>query len=307
MMTNLLKKILVISLMINTAASVAQTLPVVNIDMDPKTISLGFVDVVSDNVESSVFANPAMMAFSDIQASAACSYGCWQPNTFKEHRAVISGSLCITEKLSVAAGFAGGLGIPYDLYDDYGNHNGQYRPKNYNIKVGSSYKMLPYLSVGLNVGFIDNIMSLEYSDMAVTTDVFLTSCISDFKFAVGAKNWGFAWNNNGQVLDDMPIAFSAGGSYSRSLYDIHDVGLYTQYEFMSEDAMATSIGLSYSYSGMLSLRMGGRLGYGKVQSLLTAGCGISLGSFEINLAYVLPMDEMNLSNTCSLSLVYLIR
>ena len=105
----------------------------------------------------------------------------------------------------------------------------------------------------------------------------------------------------------MPIAFSAGGSYSRSLYDIQDIGLYTQYEFMSEDAMATSIGLSYSYSGMLSLRMGGRLGYGKVQSLLTAGCGISLCSFEINLAYVLPMDEMNLSNTCSLSLVYLIR
>ena len=301
------KLTLIIIMMVSSIVSLGQTLPVVNIDTDPKAVSLGFVDIVSDNVESSVFANPAMMSFFDFKAAISLSYGYWQPNTFKEHRPAISGSYRITDRWSVAIGLANGVGMSYDMYDDSGQFLGAYNPKNINLKTGASYKILPYLSIGLNVGFVDSVLSSQYNNMGVLTDAFITSSLSDFKIAVGARNLGIAWDNAGTIINELPFTISAGASYSRLFKDNHNVGIYTQYDITDTDAMSTSIGASYSYRRLLSLRAGGRLGAGKIPSLISAGIGLAINPVEINLAYVFPINYMSLSNTATLSIVYMIR
>ncbi len=301
------KLTLIIIMMVSSIVSSGQTLPVVNIDTDPKVVSLGFVDIVSENVESSVFANPAMMSFSDFKAAISLSYGYWQPNTFREHRPAISGSYRITDRWSVAIGLANGLGMSYEMYDNSGQFLGAYNPMNFNFKTGASYKILPYLSIGMNVGFVENILSSQYNNMGLLTDAFITSSISDFKIAVGARNLGIAWDNAGSIINDLPFTVSAGASYRRLLKDNHNVGIYAQYDITDNYAMSASMGASYSYKKMLSLRAGGRLGAGKIPSLMSAGIGLAINPVEINLAYVFPINDMSLSNTATLSIVYMIK
>lgn len=301
------KLICTIALVTHVFVSFGQTLPVANIDIDPKTIGLGFVDMVSDNVESAVFGNPAMMSFSDFKAVVSGSYCYWQPDVFKEHRSFLSGSYKINDRWAVAAGLANGTGSPYDMYGNDAEFLGKFTPLNFHVKAGASYKMLPYLSLGMNVGFVDNIMTPKSADMACMADLFVMSSVSDFKVAVGARNVGIAWTGAGTALDDLPFMASAGASYGASFYEKHDVGMYAQYDFTSKDAMSTSIGVSYSYRNFFSVRAGGRIGYGKVQSLATLGCGLMLNSIEFNVAYVIPLREVTLSDTISVSVVYSIK
>lgn len=297
-------------LMVSAVSSIVtygQTLSLINIDTDPKVVSLGFIDTVSDNVESSVFANPAMMSFTDFKAAIECSYGYWQPNTFKENRSIISGSYKINERWCAAVGMTNGCGMRYKMYNDNGMFTGEYRPTNYHFKTGASYKLFSFLSVGINVGFVSEIMSSQHNNMGLMTDVFITSSVSDFKIATGVRNLGVAMNNAGQILKDLPVTISAGASYRSSFYGSHQVGLYAQYDMMDGDAMSASVGASYSYRRLLTFRTGGRLGYGKIPSLLSAGCSLAFNPIEINIAYVFPVNGVSLSNTISLSIVYLIR
>ncbi len=296
-----------IALMTQVTVSFGQTLSVVNIDTDPKTIALGFVDMVSDNVESAVFGNPAMISFSDFKATVSGSYCYWQPDVFKEHRSLWSGAYKINDRWAVTAGLANGIGSPYDMYGNDAEFLGKFTPLNFHFKAGASYKMLPYLSFGMDVGFVDNTLAPKSANMACLADFFVMSSISDFKVAVGVRNVGVAWASDGTALPDLPFVASAGAAYGTSFYKKHDVGIYAQYDFTGLDAMSTSIGTSYSYRNLFSVRAGGRLGYGKVRSLATLGWGLMLNSIEVNVAYVLPLREMALSDTISVSVVYSIK
>ena len=296
-----------IVLMIHTLVSLGQTLTVANVDTDPKTVAIGFVDMVSDNVESVVFGNPAVMSFSNFKAEVAGSYCYWQPDAFREHRSYLSGAYKINDRWAVAAGLANGIGCPYDMYGKGAEFIGTYTPLNFHFKVGASYKMFSYMSLGINVGFVDNIMTPQFANMAFLTDLFVMSSIANFKVAVGGRNIGVAWTSDGTTLGDLPFTASAGASYGMSFNEIHDIGVYVQYDFTRADAMSTSIGASYSYRDFLTLRAGGRIGIEKIQSLATLGCGLDLNSFEINVAYVLPIQDMVLSDTISVSVVYSIQ
>lgn len=300
------KLICVTVLVFHVSFAFGQALPVVNIDTDPKTVSIGFADIVSDNMESAVFGNPAAMSFSDFKVAAAGSYCYWQPDAIKEHRSFLSGSYKVNDRWAVAAGLANGVGCSYDMYGKDAEFIGKFTPLNLHFKVGASCKLLPYLSFGMNVGFVDNIMAPEYANMAFLADLFVMSSVHDFKIVVGARNLGVAWTDSGTMLDNLPFAVSAGASYGKSFHDSHGVGVYAQYDFMGADAMSTSLGASYSYRNIISLRTGGRIGFGKVPSMMSVGCGVTLKPVEFNLAYILPVQGTALSNTVCISIVYMI-
>lgn len=301
------KLICAIALLSHTFVSFGQTLQIVNIDIDPKTVAMGFVDIVSDNVESAVFANSAAMSFSDFKVAVTGSYCYWQPDVFKEHRASLSGSYKINGRWALAAGLVNGAGTSYNLYGNDAEFMGKFTPMNLHFKVGASYEIFPYISIGMNIGFADNIMAPQHANMALLSDLFVMSSVADFKVAVGARNIGVAWTNNGTVIGNLPFIASAGASYGVSFHDNHDMGINIQYDFTGTDAMSTSIGASYSYRNCFAVRAGGRIGYGKVQSLATIGCGFMLDFLEINMAYVLPIQHIALSDTISVSVVYIIK
>lgn len=283
--------------------SFAQSFPMLRIETDPKSMALGFTDAVSGNIAYASFANPALMSYSDIDFSIAFSYENWQPEVFNERILSVGSYFHITDKFSSSFGFSSGTMLPLYLSDEYGSPIGEYSPYDIISAIGFSYEIMNYLSVGVNLGFLESRMTRDYLLRAAYSDMFLSSSFNDFFVTAGIKSCGLLWKVTDQHLA-LPLTMVLGGSYNLLLSQFHAFDFSMQYDYMNNSDMDICVGMAYEYKDSFALRAGGRLGIGTLPSSISVGAGIRYEDITIDAAYLIPIASSPINNTWGVSLTY---
>ena len=169
----------------------AQALPYVAADFD--AISLGKAGAnltETGTISNGGLNNAAAMPFSELPYEATVGYALWQPSNSAAN--VINAGFAYNIKQKFALAFSANMGLnkPYDVVDASGTAKGTYTPKDMHLAFGLAYRFLPYLSLGVNVGYANSSLAADYSYGAVTADVFVMTKVKDFKATVGVANLG---------------------------------------------------------------------------------------------------------------------
>jgi hypothetical protein len=198
-----------------------------------------------------------------------------------------------------------GMFPEYDIFNDNGSHKGTFTPSDVQFKAGASYRFLPFLSAGVNLGYASSSLAEGVSYGAFNADVFLMSKFADYKVALGLTDLGSAVVSASDVKFSLPSALTLGLGYDKTFADVHKVDVALDLDYYFEGQVAASVGADYTFNNMISFCAGYRYGGNSViPSYASLGLGGSFYGVSLDLAYVLPVAKSPMSNTLSLAVGY---
>lgn len=278
----------------------AQALPFTAVEKGVASLAMAGADVVeTGSTAYSAFGNTAAVAFSESKLDAAAGYTMWGPTGGNILNAAASFGL--TEKLGVAAGFSYAMNPAYDIMGEGGVLSGQFTPSDMMLNAGVSYKILPILSVGANVGYASSTLAEGHSYGAVNADVFAMAKIKGLKAAVGISNIGSAVTSVSGAKFSLPTSLTVGAGYSAKFADKHAVDAQVDIDYYFEGALATALGAGYTFNDMVSLKAGYRVGGDSVlPSFASVGAGVKFMGLKLDVAYLIGSE--NMKNTLAVGL-----
>lgn len=302
-----MKRILQIFLFLSiSVAAGAQALPFVAADYSSAALSkAGAVATDVTSTAMSAFGNIAAVPYSDKTADFALGYTSWQPGFTDSDVIYAGGTYKLTKDLAVSAGAVSGMYQKYDIVDDSGLGQGSFKPSELQLKVGAAYRLLPFLSAGVGLGYASSSLTDQLSYGALMADVFLMSRLGGLKVALGVSDLGSAVLSETGNRYSLPTAVTLGLGYDKELIDNHKIDLAFDADCYVEGAFAASVGAEYIFKDMISVNAGYRYG-GKsvIPSYASLGLGCRLCGIGLELAYILPMAEVPMSNTLSVAVGY---
>ena len=305
-MKNIFTYLSVISLLIMPLAAGAQALPFVAAQMDAHSLSMAGTDAVqTSSVANSAFTNAAVIPFYEKSADISVDYTLWQPSASKVNAINLAGAYNLNSKFGVAAGLRYGMYPSYPVAGGSGVGKDTFSPSDIQANVGFAWRFLPYLSVGVNVGYAGNTIAKGYSYGAVTSDVFVMSRISDFKVALGVSNLGSKVKSASGVAFQLPSSLTLGAGYDKIFAEKHGVDVLLDADYYFAGGFSASVGASYTYDGLVSVRAGYRYGADTVlPSFASVGVGVNVIGIKLNLAYLIAVSDSPLKNTLSVGVGY---
>ena len=282
----------------------AQALPFTSADYNPATLAKGGASLTeTSTVAYAAFANPATIAFYDGKGDTSIGYTMWQPNSVKTDVIVSGDVLKFGDKFGIGVGLCYGLYPEYTITDLTGYEKGTFKPTNIQFGVGLAYKVLPFLSIGANIGYAGETLAEGSSSTAVDADVFAMVQFGGFKAALGVSELGGKVTSAAGTAFSIPTAANLGLGYTLKAGEKHGIDFNADLQYYLKDGVAAAVGASYAYNDMIFVRTGYRYG-GKtvIPSFASAGVGVKFYGVKLDLAYVLGSGAM--ANTLALSLGY---
>lgn len=280
----------------------AQALPFTAAQTDAVSLGTASADLVgTSSVAYAAFNNVAAVPFSDSRMDVAAGYTMWTPSGSNIINA--AGAFNLNGKMGVAAGISYGMNPAYDITDASGSAKGSFTPSDMRLNAGFSYKLLPYLSAGVNVGYATSTLAEGHSYGAVEADVYAMAKFDGLKLALGVANLGTGVTSAGGEKFSLPTAVALGAGYGRSVAEGHMVDVLVDVDYYLQDGLAASAGASYTYDDMVTVRAGYRYG-GKtlMPSFASVGLGVKFAGVHLDLAYLIGSSA--LGNTLALGLGY---
>lgn len=269
----------------------AQVLSIMDMKVDSKSLSMGYVDAVPGNAAFSSFSNVAMGAYSDESVAFAGTYGVFQPMKMGVQIAGISGFYKISPDVSLSVGAIGSIYRKMTLKNEVGLSSGTYTPNEYQVKLGCSYKVDDYLAVGLSAGYAQSLILPVKSYNAASCDCYVVGSLKGIKASLGVKNIGYAWGKGYEASFGKYMSASLGLLYSTEIATVHCVDFSAQYDYYLSGQMSVSAGVQYIYDESYSFRIGGRYGMDGIPSFLSLGPGFERGIWGLSAAYVIPIKK----------------
>lgn len=269
----------------------AQVLSIVDMKVDSKSLSMGYVDVVPGNAAFSSFSNVAMGAYCDCSAAFAGTYGMFQPMKMGVQMAGLSGFYKISPDVSLSGGAICGIYRNMTLKNEVGLSVGTYTPKEYQVKLGCSYMINDYLAVGISAGYAQSLLLPIKAYNAASCDCYAVGSLKGFKVSLGVKNIGYAWGQGYDASFGKYMSASLGLLYSTEIGSVHNVDLSAQYDYYLNGQMSVSAGAQYIFDDAFSFRVGGRYGLYGIPSFLSLGPGFDRGMWGLSAAYVIPIKK----------------
>lgn len=294
-----------VSIMMPMLAS-AQALPFVAADYDPSTVAMGGASAVqTSSIAYSAFHNPAAVPFAQQKADVAAGFAMWAPGGVSTNVVSVAGAFNMNQKLGIAAGFAYGMNPAYDVTDASGSSKGQFKPSEMQLKAGVSYRFLPFLSVGANVGYASSKLAEGASYGSLDADVFLMAGFGDFRIAAGVSDLGSGVTSASGAKFSLPTAGTIGFGYQTVAAEKHGIEAMAEADYYFAGAFAAALGASYTYDDMVFARAGYRYG-GKsvIPSFLSLGAGVKFAGARLDLAYLIGAGDSPVGNTLALSVGY---
>ena len=159
----------------------AQTLPFTAIDYNAASLGKGGTSLVqTSSISGTAFTNAATIPFSDLKADVTAGFAMWAPGGVSTNVLSVTGAYNVKQKLGVAVGLAYGMNPSYDVVDATGTVTGQFKPSEMQLSAGLSYRFLPFLSVGANVGYATSKLAENASYGSLVADVFLMAKFGGF-------------------------------------------------------------------------------------------------------------------------------
>ena len=286
--------------------SSAQALPFVAADFSAGSLAKAGVNATETNsIAFASFENIAAVPYSEKSADFAVGYALWQPSSVSTNVIMAGGAYNLHNKLGLSLGLTYGMLPEYDIFNDNGSNKGTFTPSDVQVKAGASYRFLPFLSAGVNLGYASSSLAEGVSYGAFAADVFLMSKFADYKVALGLTDLGSAVVSASDVKFSLPSALTLGLGYDKTFADIHKIDVALDVDYYLAGQVAASVGAEYIYNNMISFLAGYRYGGDSViPSYASLGLGGSFYGVSLDLAYVLPVAKSPMSNTLSLAVGY---
>ena len=282
----------------------AQALPFTAADYNPATLAKGGASLTeTSSVAYSAFANPAAIAFYDGKVDASAGYTSWQPGSVKTSVISVGGTFKFGDKFGIATGLAYEGYPEYIITDLTGYENGTFKPTSMQLGVGFSYKIIPCLSIGANIGYATETLAEGSTYGAIDADVYAMVKFDGFKATLGVSELGGKVTSASGTAFSIPSAANLGVGYSLQAGEKHGIDFNADAQYYFKGGIAAAIGASYAYNDLVFVRAGYRYG-GKtvIPSFASAGVGVKFYGVKLDLAYVLGSSAM--ANTLALSLGY---
>ena len=300
-----MKKIIYIAgalMLLFPALAGAQALPYTAADYDAVSLGKAGANLTETNtIANSALNNAAAMPFSELPYEATFGYALWQPSS--SYANVINAGFAynLKQKFAIGFGFNMGLNKPYDIIDASGAANGTFTPKDIHAALGMAYRFLPYLSVGVNVGYANSTLSADHKYGALAADVFVMAKVKDFKATAGVSNLGSKVTSANGLKFSLPASFALGAGYEKTFAKKHGVDVSFDADYYFKGGLAASLGAEYTYDDLVSVRAGYHLG-GKtvIPSYASLGAGVKFSGVRLDLAYLIASGPMK--NTLAVSL-----
>lgn len=233
------------------------------------------------------FDNAALSAFGDNTLDAAVSYNNWTPSSGN----MFAGGLTyrLGSNFGITAGAYYGLGKEYDIYSNEGVKKGTFTPTQMQFNLGAGLKILPWLSVGVNVHAATETLAEGASYKAFSGDLFLMGHMDSFKFAAGVVSLGTPVKSSTGTSYNLPSSVKLAGGYEDSFGGI-SCAVYTDLDyFFLASGFSAAVGAELGWDEIASLRAGYHFASKNtpVPNYFSAGLGGRLLGFSLDAAVLL--------------------
>lgn len=277
------------------AVAGAQALPFVSSETDAVSLGMAGANLTETNsIASAVFTNAAVIPFSESKLDVSAGYTLWQPA--QSNVVALSGAYNIADKVGVALGFNHGLYTPYEVAGK------RFMPTDMQVSAGVSWRFLPYLSIGANLGYAGTTLAEGKSYSAFNTDLFLMGKVADVKITAGMSNLGSKVAVGPVAEYSLPTSVSLGVGYDKVFSQTHGVDVLADVDYFLDGALRAALGGGYTYNDLVTVRAGYSFATAGLPSFASVGLGVKYLGMKLNLAYVVPMGA--LANTLAVTLGY---
>lgn len=233
------------------------------------------------------FDNAALSAFGDNTLDAAVSYNNWTPSSGN----MFAGGLTyrLGSNFGITAGAYYGLGKEYDIYSNEGVKKGTFTPTQMQFNLGAGLKILPWLSVGVNVHAAMETLAESANYKAFIGDLFLMGRMDNFKFAAGVVSLGTPVKSSTGASYNLPSSVKLAGGYEDSFGGI-SCAVYTDLDyFFLASGFSAAVGAELGWDEIASLRAGYHFASKNtpVPNYFSAGLGGRLLGFSLDAAVLL--------------------
>lgn len=303
------KTIYTLILLLVSLTSGAQALPFTAVDYDPVSLAMGGTCLTDTSSPAyAVYGNPAAAPFSGRKLDVAAGYAMWQPSAMKSDVVSAAGTFVLREKIGVSIGMSYGKNPSYDITDASGLVTGAFSPSDLQVRAGVSWRFLPFLSVGADVGYASSTLAEGASYGAVKADVYAMAKFGGLKAAAGVKGLGTAVKSVSGASFNLPVAAVAGVGYELGLGEKSGIDVNVGAEYYMKDGVAVAAGASYSFAEMFTVRAGYRYGGNTVlPSFASVGAGFRIFGAGVDVAYLIAGKSSPMANTLSIGLRWGIR
>ena len=233
------------------------------------------------------FDNAALSAFGDNTLDAALSYNNWTPSSGN----MFAGGLTyrLGSNFGITAGAYYGLGKEYDIYSNEGVKKGTFTPTQMQFNLGAGLKILPWLSVGVNVHAAMETLAESANYKAFIGDLFLMGRMDNFKFAAGVVSLGTPVKSSTGTSYNLPSSVKLAGGYEDSFGGI-SCAVYTDLDyFFLASGFSAAVGAELGWDEIASLRAGYHFASKNtpLPNHFSAGLGGRLLGFSLDAAVLL--------------------
>ena len=178
-------------------------------------------------------------------------------------------------------------GKKIDNYTGPGSSSGTFTPSSMVVGGGLSYKIIPALSIGASVRYLNDKLTDRVKYSAIGADVMLSGSFSGFSYAAGVTNLGSKVKGNGNEAWPIPAAATLAGKYTLEK-DIHRVEAALQADWFFKGGFRAGAGAAYTFKDMVSARLGYSYGGKSVlPSCFTVGAGMKFKGFTLDGAFLI--------------------
>ncbi len=224
---------------------------------------------------------------SESKLAAGLGYNLWGVNGTSYMSA--GASYKVFDKLAFAVSGVYGLEKSYDVYNATGGKNGTFTPSQLYISAGVAYRVLPVLSLGVNVHWADETLAQGYSYNAFSADVLVSGSFSGFKATAGVVSLGSKVKDAAGNSFSLPGSVKLAAGYEGCSLGILSYGAYLDADYyLASHALGFSVGGSLGYQDLVSLKAGYHYGAEKcvIPSYGSVGLGGGFKGFGLDLAYL---------------------
>ncbi len=273
-------------------------LPFARYDRNPVSAAMGGAGRLdTSEIAWSWRENTAAAAFSDGLAEVAASWQQRSPEHLEETFCSGGGAVRIDDRMVASAGFSMGRSGEYTVYDASGLSGGSFAPKNLEAGAGFGYRFTEHLSAGANVRYLSSELSPDVSYNAVSFDIMAmaTAPLSGstlLKWAAGVSTVGPEIRGSDGARYSLPSSTVAAAGIESGIGGRHKVTAEADADWYFKDGFAASLGASWTWADMVSVRAGYHYGGDTVvPSYLSAGLGVKWWKVRLDFAYMFPTGD----------------
>lgn len=301
-----------VAVMLPVAASQAQTAGFLDVNPDPVAMSMAGAGTVLDATPYAMWNNIASTALGEQKFQIGASYSLWQPSFSSNNVAAVAGYGRVTKFMTISAGVKYFSYPSMDITDGTtGVVTGTFAPMELQAGIGLGFKVLPILSLGVNVNYVHSDIGGPKKGGAVAGDFGAMLDLKFLRVGLTAANIGSKLNYGGASSYNLPANVKLGVGTVQNFGDDKKHGIAVNLQggmTFKQSAFFAELGAQYVFNDLF--RVGVGYHYGDQDKLVagsyaSVGAGIKLLGISVNAAYLIGLSENSpIGNTFSVGLGY---